>query len=82
MTAFDPLPVFCVRCKAVLKSMTPSGDDLISLSQCPACGIPLQDDDLFHHEGAAVLALRIHYYLGLGGDPTPKAFMAWRRTNE
>lgn len=143
MSAFDPLPVFCDRCRAILKSKTPAGGDLMALSECPACGrqygvhastwlptdedtvrlfdeaiarlhqdtdeysfqeasalaqryyrqftdpafctqlgIPTQDDELFHHEGAAGLALRIHYYLTLRGDPTPKAFVAWRAANQ
>lgn len=49
---------------------------------CAQLGIPTQDDELFHHEGAAGLALRIHYYLTLRGDPNPKAFVAWRAANQ
>lgn len=47
-------------------------------SYCKALGIPVQDDDFFFHEGVSGLALRIHYYLGLGGDPTPAKYIEWR----
>jgi hypothetical protein len=45
---------------------------------CARIGIPLQDDDFFHHEGAREIALRIHYYLGIGGNPDPHSYIKWR----
>lgn len=45
---------------------------------CARLGVSVQDEDFFHHEGAAGLALRVHYYLKLQGDPNPRAFIAWR----
>lgn len=45
---------------------------------CEKIGIPVQDDDFFWHEGAGGMALRIHYYLGLKGDPEPIKFIDWR----
>lgn len=45
---------------------------------CESIGIPVQDDDFMHHESAGGMALRIHYYLGLGADPSPHAFIEWR----
>jgi hypothetical protein len=45
---------------------------------CRGIGVPAQDDDFFFHEGIGGMGLRIHYYLGLGGEPDPHAFIAWR----
>jgi hypothetical protein len=45
---------------------------------CQSLGIPVQDDDFFFHESAGGMALRIHYYLGLKGDPDPSKFIEWR----
>lgn len=45
---------------------------------CIQIGIPVQDDDFFFHEGAGGMALRIHYYIGIKGDPNPEAFIKWR----
>jgi hypothetical protein len=45
---------------------------------CASLGIPVQDEELFHHEGPFNLALRAHYYLGLKGDPKPDRFIDWR----
>jgi hypothetical protein len=45
---------------------------------CESIGIPVQDDDFFFHEGIRGMALRIHYYLGIGGDPAPEKFIEWR----
>ena len=47
-------------------------------SYCRFLGIPIQDDDFFFHEGVIGMALRIHYYLGLEGDPNPSKFIEWR----
>lgn len=49
-------------------------------SYCSSIGIPVQDDDFFFHEGVRGMSLRIHYYLGLGGDPSPNKFIEWRAT--
>lgn len=49
-------------------------------SYCSSIGIPAQDDDFFFHEGVTGMALRIHYYLGLRGDPAPGKFIEWRAT--
>lgn len=48
---------------------------------CREIGIPVQDDDFLHHEGPVGLAQRIHYYLGLKGDPAPARFVEWREEN-
>src|SRR5215471_17442403 len=138
MSAFDPLPVYCVRCKSLLHSV-PHGEEFAALSECFGChqrygvhsaqwlttdadmillfdqaiahlvqdtdeysfaeacrlaetfyrqatdavlckelGVPLHTDESFHHEGPSQLALRIHYYLKLRGDP--KKFSEWRRS--
>lgn len=45
---------------------------------CSSIGIPVQDEDFMHHESAGGMALRVHYYLGLGSDPSPHAFIEWR----
>ncbi|KRB07971.1 hypothetical protein [Lysobacter sp. Root690] len=45
---------------------------------CKSIGVPVQDDDFFFHEDIPGMALRIHYYLGLGGDPAPEKFIEWR----
>jgi hypothetical protein len=45
---------------------------------CDRIGVPVQDEDFFHHEGQAGLAFRIHYYMGLKGDPNPMSFIDWR----
>jgi len=47
-------------------------------SYCSSLGIPVQDDDFFHHEGAHGMALRTHYYLHLRRDPDPHKFIEWR----
>ena len=47
-------------------------------SYCKSIGVPVQDDDFFFHEGVRGMALRIHYYLGLGGEPAPAKFLEWR----
>ena len=139
MSAFEPVPVLCVRCKVVLRGVPSEGSDLAALSECPACGrrfgkhlrtwlptdddtiqlfddvvarlhqdtdeytfeeacslvegyyrrftdaavcarlgVPVQNDDFFHQEGAAGVALRVHYYLKLQGNPDPRAFIEWR----
>ncbi|UJB19158.1 MULTISPECIES: hypothetical protein [Lysobacter] len=48
---------------------------------CKSIGVPVQDDDFFFHEGIAGMALRIHYYIGLEGDPAPEKFIEWRTTH-
>jgi hypothetical protein len=45
---------------------------------CQSINIPVQDDDFFFHEGYGGMARRIHYYLGLKGDPDPRKFIEWR----
>jgi hypothetical protein len=45
---------------------------------CARIHIPVQDDDFFHHQGDYDMALRIHYYLGLKGDPDPNKYVQWR----
>lgn len=45
---------------------------------CKSIGVPVQDDDFLFHEGVGGMALRIHYYLGLEGDPDPHKFIEWR----
>ena len=47
-------------------------------SYCRSIGIPVQDDDFFFHESAGGMALRIHYYLVLRGNPDPHRFIEWR----
>lgn len=44
---------------------------------CRSIGIPVQNDEFFLHEGLG-MSLRIHYYLGLKGNPDPHAFIEWR----
>lgn len=48
--------------------------------RCKQIGVPTQDDDFFFHEGIRGMALRVHYYLGLKGDPNPRSFIEWRST--
>jgi len=48
------------------------------VSYCRSIGIPVQNDDFFHHEGAGGMSLRIHYYLHLKRDPDPGKFIEWR----
>ena len=45
---------------------------------CEKIGVAVQDDDFFWHERAGGMVLRIHYYLGLKGDPEPMKFIDWR----
>ena len=45
---------------------------------CASIGVPKQDEDFFWHEGKG-LALRMHYYLFLKGDPNPGKFIEWRK---
>lgn len=45
---------------------------------CEKIGIPVQNDNFFWHQGAGDIALRIHYYLVLQGDPEPMKFIDWR----
>jgi hypothetical protein len=45
---------------------------------CASIHVRVQDDDFFHHQGPADMALRVHYYLGLKGDPDPHRFLEWR----
>ena len=47
-------------------------------SYCRSIGIPVQDDDFFFHESAHGMALRVHYYLVLHGNPNPHRFIEWR----
>src|SRR5215831_2742976 len=37
MSAFDPLPVFCRRCKSLLHSVA-HGDEFAGLAECLGCG--------------------------------------------
>src|SRR5437867_1564156 len=46
---------------------------------CKSINIPVQDHEFFHHEGAGGMALRIHYYLGIKGDPDPHRYLDWRQ---
>ena len=45
---------------------------------CAEINIPVQNEDVFFHESAIGLALRVHYYLGMHADPNPVMFMNWR----
>lgn len=47
-------------------------------SYCRSIGVPVQDDDFFFHESAQGMALRVHYYLVLRGNPDPHCFIEWR----
>jgi len=44
---------------------------------CSVLGLAVQDDDFYFHEGAGGMAVRMHYYLGLKGDPSE--FLKWRK---
>ncbi|MDZ4691895.1 hypothetical protein [Terricaulis sp.] len=44
---------------------------------CESLGIPVQDEEFFHHEGALYMAMRAHYYLTLKADPNPDRFIDW-----
>jgi hypothetical protein len=46
---------------------------------CKSINIPAQDHEFFHHYGAAEMARRIHYYLGIKGDPDPHRYLDWRQ---
>ncbi|QWT21491.1 hypothetical protein KPL74_05670 [Bacillus sp. NP157] len=46
---------------------------------CESIGISAQDKDFFEHEAPMGMAVRIHYYLALKGDPDPQKFLFWRR---
>jgi hypothetical protein len=48
-------------------------------SYCETLGIGVQDDDFFFHEAPMGMALRIHYFLGLKGNPSQSSFLEWRR---
>jgi len=48
-------------------------------SYCDSLGVSTQDDDYFFHEAPMGMAMRIHYFLGLKGDPNPNAFLRWRK---
>ena len=37
MSHFEPLPVYCVRCKSLLHSV-PHGEEFAALSECFGCG--------------------------------------------
>jgi hypothetical protein len=45
---------------------------------CDSLGLPVQDDEFFFHEGVRGMALRVHYYLGIRGNPDHEKFLAWR----
>lgn len=49
---------------------------------CKSIGIPVQDDDLFFHEAASGMTLRIIYYTIQKKDPDPRAFIKWRSSND
>jgi len=49
---------------------------------CRELGIPVQNDDFFHHEAPGGMAWRIQYYLVLKGNPDPHAFIEWRATHQ
>lgn len=46
---------------------------------CGSIGVRVQDDEFLFHEGAPGMALRVHYYLVLKGDPSREAFIDWRK---
>jgi hypothetical protein len=48
-------------------------------SYCAPRLIAVQDDDYFFQEGEFDMTLRIHYYLGISGDPHPQKFIEWRK---
>lgn len=45
---------------------------------CGTIGIPVQNDDFFHHESGPEMARRVHYFLTLKGDPNHMAYVSWR----
>ena len=46
---------------------------------CESIGVVVQDDDYFNHEAPMGMAMRVHYYLSLKGDPAPQSYLFWRR---
>ena len=48
-------------------------------SYCDSIGVGVQDDDYFNHEAPMGMAMRVHYYLGINGDPAPQNYLRWRR---
>lgn len=48
---------------------------------CRRIGVAVQDEEFFFHEGVGGVALRIHYYLTLKGDPKPRSYIKWRAAN-
>ena len=49
------------------------------VAYCASIGIGVQDDDYFFHEAPMGMAMRVHYYLGMKADPSPRAFLLWRK---
>jgi hypothetical protein len=45
---------------------------------CESIGIPTQLNSYIGHEGPMGIALHIHYYIGLNGDPNPNRRVDWR----
>jgi hypothetical protein len=45
---------------------------------CEAVGIPPQLNEFVGHEGPIEMAMLIHYYIGLRGDPNPQKVQDWR----
>jgi hypothetical protein len=48
-------------------------------SYCDSIGVCVQDVDYFNHEAPMGMAMRVHYHLGLKGDPSPQKYLLWRR---
>jgi hypothetical protein len=45
---------------------------------CKSIHLRAQNDEHFFHEGPGGMALLIHYYLGIKGDPARDRFIDWR----
>lgn len=45
---------------------------------CKSIGRPVHSDEFLGHEGPAAIAIMIHYYIGLRGDPDWNSYLDWR----
>lgn len=46
---------------------------------CSAHGFVMHDHDYYFHECTGGMAVRMHYHLGMKGDPTSREFLEWRK---
>lgn len=67
-----------ISCKEAIEIVFNYYTKFTDITFCQSIGLPVQDDDFFHHEGVAGLVLRAVYYLVQKNDPNPSEYLNWR----